>query len=119
MSECVCGFNPPNDCNPDCERCQLVAKADKWERGFYHILKVGTKARERAAMWEGKFHQLRRENNRLRKKLYQQDVGEKIIEGLKESVRCHHDWVDIHSNHMKCKKCGQQVKIIPLETDDE
>ncbi|MCH9838232.1 hypothetical protein K0U83_21395 [bacterium] len=25
MSECVCGFNPPVDCNPDCERCDLVA----------------------------------------------------------------------------------------------
>jgi hypothetical protein len=26
MSDCVCGFNPPNDPNPDCERCQLISE---------------------------------------------------------------------------------------------
>ena len=24
MSQCDCGFNPPNDPNPNCERCKLV-----------------------------------------------------------------------------------------------
>lgn len=23
-SNCICGFNPPEDCNPDCERCGLI-----------------------------------------------------------------------------------------------
>jgi hypothetical protein len=26
--ECVCGFNPPRNANPDCERCQLILDND-------------------------------------------------------------------------------------------
>lgn len=28
-SECVCGFNPPDDPNMDCERCQLIVQRDE------------------------------------------------------------------------------------------
>jgi hypothetical protein len=31
MSECVCGFNPPEDCNPDCERCGLIKRIAELE----------------------------------------------------------------------------------------
>ena len=36
MTNCVCGFNPPNDPNPDCERCQLVAEVARVERENLH-----------------------------------------------------------------------------------
>ncbi len=26
---CVCGFNPPLDYNPDCERCQLLREIER------------------------------------------------------------------------------------------
>ncbi len=26
MPDCVCGFNPPGEPNPDCERCRLVTE---------------------------------------------------------------------------------------------
>jgi hypothetical protein len=29
MNDCVCGSNPPNDPNPDCERCDFVVKVDR------------------------------------------------------------------------------------------
>jgi hypothetical protein len=31
MNDCVCGFNPPDDPNPDCERCQLVTEVTRLE----------------------------------------------------------------------------------------
>ena len=32
MNNCVCGFNPPSDPNPDCERCQLICHAARLEK---------------------------------------------------------------------------------------
>jgi len=32
MNNCVCGFDPPNDPNPDCERCQLICKVARLEK---------------------------------------------------------------------------------------
>lgn len=29
MNKCVCGFNPPAEPNPDCERCQLVCEVER------------------------------------------------------------------------------------------
>lgn len=36
MSDCVCGFNPPDDCNPDCERCQLIAEIERLRAEVAH-----------------------------------------------------------------------------------
>lgn len=30
-TECVCGFNPPEDPNPDCERCMLICRIAELE----------------------------------------------------------------------------------------
>jgi len=36
MNNCVCGFDPPNDPNPDCERCQLIVEVARLEKENLH-----------------------------------------------------------------------------------
>lgn len=36
--------------------------------------KLSKQAEQKALVWEGKFHQVKRENNKLRKRLYQQEA---------------------------------------------
>lgn len=35
--ECACGFRPPGDCNPDCERCTLISTIAELEAKLHNM----------------------------------------------------------------------------------
>ena len=45
MNNCVCGFNPPIDPNPECERCQLVAEVERLQLYISQIEHDGNQLR--------------------------------------------------------------------------
>jgi hypothetical protein len=38
MSECICGMNPPENGNPDCERCELISGIAALKKALASIL---------------------------------------------------------------------------------
>lgn len=50
----------------------LRARLKSFEDALQHGEKMRRSAASAASIWEGKFHQVRRENNALRRRLYQQ-----------------------------------------------
>ena len=37
MSDCVCGFDPPDSPNPDCERCTLIVDRDRYRAALESV----------------------------------------------------------------------------------
>lgn len=50
----------------------LRKQVERYRKYAEHSLRSSASNRSMAAIWEGKFHQVKRENNALRRKLYRQ-----------------------------------------------
>jgi hypothetical protein len=88
MSKCACGFNPPADPNPDCERCGLIAenaelRANAWRKQAGVVPSVDSEMAREAEAFEAGAAALEREGQPVAMGIlanYSQELGEEFSE---------------------------------------